>query len=469
MTPLIEARKLTIQDQHGRKLVDNLSFSLASNSALTILGESGAGKSILAQALLGILPSGICQTGEIKLFGKPLTKISQSQLEAIWAREICLLPQEPSKSLNPIMPMRRQISEVFEFVHLQKYRKATQSADESLIQLNLDGHGAKVPSRLSGGMAQRVAYAAATAAGGKVLIADEPTKGLDRRHAAATIKRLAKYRDHGGLITITHNLQLAEELGGTIIIMRDGQIIEQGNASAVLTEPKNSYTQQLISAAKKKWNRPQKLQQPKPIITLENVSLSRGSKQLFHDFNLTISEGEIIGMVGESGKGKSSLADLSLKLLKPKSGSINYHFDYFPAERPNVLKLSQDPATTFPAHHPLQILLTDLQKKHGFDQDHVEVIMNELGLSEKLLGSKPHQLSGGELQRFSLLFILLLRPRYIVADEPTSRLDMITAEIVNKALLSYLEKHRAALLYITHDRRLVNEISHRVIDLDQAN
>lgn len=195
-------------------IVEDLSLNLEQGETLTILGETGAGKSLLAQAIMGDLPSALRVTGNVLVNGVDMLRANRRECEQLWGRDIVMLPQEPWHSLSPMMKIRQQVAEVFRFTLGNGAREAQKSAKTQLDSLALKDDCDKVPSQLSGGMAQRVAFACASATNAPLFLADEPTKGLDAGRKHHIIEQLKQKANDGTLLTITHDVSVAEALGG---------------------------------------------------------------------------------------------------------------------------------------------------------------------------------------------------------------------------------------------------------------
>lgn len=459
MNKVIEIRNLSIWSEQA-SIVEELSLELEWGVPITILGETGSGKSLLAQAIMGALPKGLSTQGEISIFGKVVN--SQSEVEALWGKELAMLPQEPWLSLDPIMPSQKQVSLVKRLVGLFGKPKSESIARDSLKSFGLEGSEQKVPSQLSGGMAQRLAYLCATAAGGKVLIADEPTKGLDASRKHQLIRLLKDHSRMGALLTITHDVSVAKELGGQVLVMKKGQILERGDCDSVLRTPRSDYAKALISASHLEYQNEECSVNARPLLELNKIEKSRGGVTLFSGLDLKLNQGQVLGIVGDSGAGKSTLADILLGLVKADKGSITHHQDL---SQPAMLKLYQDPPASFCRSITLSQNLADLCKLHNLDDTSIPQLMIDLGLSPELLERKPDAISGGELQRFAILRVLLMKPKVLVADEPTSRLDPVVANATMKLLLEQTARIGCALVLISHDLKLVEQVSHKVVKI----
>ncbi|WP_137135389.1 ATP-binding cassette domain-containing protein [Rhizobium sp. FKY42] len=464
MSTLMKVQGAAVHGSGGR-LVEPFSFSLEAGRPFTILGETGSGKSLLAQALMGLLPDGLTASGQLFIEGQTLDLSVPGVQKPLWGRKVSILPQEPWLALDPIMAASSQVEESYRFLRNEKTNQARQSADRDLQDLGVAEAARKLPGQLSGGMAQRVAFAAARAGGARIVIADEPTKGLDIARRDEVIDLLMReVRAGGTVLVITHDLALARQMGGDLAVMLEGRIVEQGQAADVLAEPQHEYTKRLIAADPQNW---EKLEaEPSTsascVLSATGLGKTRGGKRLFADIDLAIHPGEIIGVTGPSGSGKSSLGDLLLGLLKPDTGTVR-RADGISVHR--YQKLYQDPPAAFPARATLKQSLADLLALHRLEEARIAPLMRRLRLGEHLLDRRPDQVSGGELQRFSLLRVLLLDPVFLFADEPTSRLDLITQQETIALLVELARERSSALLLVSHDTALIEKTCDRTISI----
>ncbi|SHO56036.1 ABC transporter ATP-binding protein [Vibrio quintilis] len=461
MTPLLKVINLEVF--HGElRMVGPVSFELARCESLTILGETGAGKSLLVKSIIGDLPPGFTASGEIYLAGSALHNLSPSEREQCWGTDFSILPQEPSLALDPLMRISGQVTEVHELVSGQSAEQAQQSFDRQLDEIGLSGHGTKYPAQLSGGMAQRSAYLCATSAGGKVLIADEPTKGLDNLHRDRLVDMLIQHRDRETLITITHDTQVAEQLAGQLIVLRDGEILEQGVAQDILSQPQHDYTRQLIEATHPQhWPDSPVQHAAQPLLSAHQLTIAAGNRVLLEDLSFTLHKGEILGISGPSGCGKSTLCQVILGLIPQQSGKIDYFESFRPGEK---LKLYQDPPGAFAPQCTLGTLMDDICNKFAIEQSAVRQMMQRLNLHPELLTRTPRQVSGGELQRFAMLRVLLLKPKLLIADEPATRLDPLTAKETLALLMEVVQEIGCTMILVSHKKDLLTKLCHRVMD-----
>ncbi|TKD21679.1 ABC transporter ATP-binding protein [Rhodobacter capsulatus] len=461
---LLQAKDITVM-AGGERLLDPVSLTLPAGRAVTVLGESGSGKSLLAQAILGTLPRGLAAAGALTLGETRLDPARPQGSRALWGRQIAVLPQEPWLALDPLMRAAPQVAEVHGLV--AGAAAPDRLAHQDLAALGLAGAGQKYPWQLSGGMAQRLAFAAARAGGAPITVADEPTKGLDSDRRDDVLALLRRGLEQGGgLLTITHDLALAAGLGGEILVMQGGTVVERGPAAQLLAAPQHPYTRALIAADPARWPRPAPsgTGATTPVLCAEGFSVERDGRRLFAPLDFTLAPGRILGVAGPSGCGKSSLGNALLGLV-PHRGWL-----WRDPEVPKLglQKLWQDPPAAFPARLTLGQGLDDLLRLHRIDRDRVAPLLDRLNLAPDLLARRPAAVSGGELQRIALLRALLLEPRFLFADEPTSRLDPVTQALTIRLMVEVARERGMAMVIVSHDRALLDAISDRVIRLEPA-
>ncbi|EIJ67763.1 ABC transporter ATP-binding protein [Pasteurella bettyae] len=463
MTILIETQSLSVYTKSGLCLVEPINIKLQQGQCLTILGETGSGKSLLAQAIMGCLADGLIIKGQIHIHQDLINEKLRRQN---WGKCMAMLPQEPVRSLDPTMNIFNQVWESFSLVGQLNNGLSSQKTTEKLTALGLAKFIKYFPHQLSGGMAQRASFAAATSGGAIMVIADEPTKGLDEKNKCIVIQLLQDIVNQGGtLLTITHDIDVAEQLGGSIMVMKKGILLEQGNAQQVLKNPQSEYAQQLMAASPHNWQKQVKQEVVSEIlVTAKDLSLGRGERTLFKDLNFQLRKGEVLGLIGDSGIGKSSLGDALCGLLKPKCGEISWNFK---PKRQQVLKLYQDPPAAFAQSVSLQILLDDVIDKHGLDRSKIPYLLTQLKLDQDLLARTANNVSGGELQRVAILRALLFEPVLLFADEVTSRLDPITQKETLDLLIEQCRIHNCTLVIVSHDHHLIEHYCHQIIDLTE--
>ncbi len=455
---------LSIRDRNGVALVDDVSLSVPRGGVLTLIGETGSGKSLIAQAVFGLLPSGLSVTGDIRVGGhEPIPANEPKLLAALWREQIMLIPQEPSAALDPTMRVKRQMA----LAGLDE-----EAIKPALTAFDLPGSTAEAyPFTLSGGMAQRVLVASALGVGAPIIVADEPTKGLDADRVTQAIAALKRLSAAGrSLLVITHDRRLAEELCGELAIIRNGRVIEHGPSAELLSAPKSDYARTWLAADPRHWPRCHRCCDMTSL-ALSAHGLSFGwpkGGMLFEDLDLHLPKGGVLAISGPSGSGKSTLGDILLGLRRPIAGSVEWGgVDIVAApsairpRRQRYQKLYQDPIKAFVPHRALARQFADLEAVRSglaVARDLLP-LLERLKVKPGLLDRLPGEISGGEAQRLALARLLLLDPVAIVADEPTSRLDPVVQRETMLLLRDLVQDRNLSLILISHDQAIVQALA----------
>ena len=449
-----------------RQLLREVSFCLRPGEVLTLLGESGAGKSLLAQAVMGNLPSALRARGTVTLDGTPSRAEDAPARRPHWGRALALLPQEPSLALDPLMRVGPQLRLVHALVNGLDARAAREKEAGDLQRAGLTHAARHYPWQISGGMAQRAAAAMALAGGARILLADEPTKGLDAHWRDQTVALLQGVQREGGcVVVITHDLRVAQALGGQLMVLRAGEVVEQGEAQTVLSHPQHAFTRQLIAADPVRW--PRRTPPPPGEVVLRANGLAKrfGDRPLFESIDLQVRSGERFVLQGPSGTGKSTLGNVLLGVLQADKGTVQRA----PHLAPTALqKLYQDPVASFAPRISLAHSLRDVARRHGRPWSEVMHRLARLGIPEDLLARLPGDVSGGELQRVALTRVLTVQPALLFADEPTSRLDPVSQRDAMNVLLDEVDQSGAALLLVTHDDDMARAVGTKFLRLDAS-
>lgn len=459
---LIEVRDLAVC-QGRTQLLEPLSFALRPGEVLVVMGGSGAGKSLLLQAVTGNLPAGLDAEGEVCIGGRRSAAGDAHARRHLWGRDIASLPQEPMLALDALQTLAQQAAAVPRHLLGHSTAQAQALAQQLLAEQGLGAALQSYPWQVSGGMAQRAALAICRAGGARLLLADEPTKGLDhvsREQALAVLKGLVK--EGGALVVVTHDLRVAEALGGRLMVLRNGACVEQGACAEVLARPSHVFTRALLAADPRHWGAPAQLKPGDPLIQARSLGLERGGRWLFRALDFELRCGERLAVLGPSGAGKSSLGQLLTGRLEPSQGQLLR----MPALGAlGCQKLYQDPVQAFAPQLSLAQALEDVRRRHGRSAADLTALLEGLGLSMALLQRRPAAVSGGELQRVALVRALLTRPRLLFADEPSSRLDPLTQQSTLELLLRHCSEHQTALLLVTHDVDIARAVATRSLSI----
>lgn len=474
----VEGLQVRSSEPGAAPLVQGVGFQLRLGRCLALIGETGSGKSLVAQALFGLLPAGLRAEGGVSLNGGPQIALDDHErLRALWAQAMFLLPQEPARALNPTMTVGSQIAEMFPQL-LNGQRQARICSALAHVDLAADV-ATRYPAALSGGMNQRVLAAIAAAAPAQVIVADEPTKGLDSQRVQQVTDLLAGLMSAGkSLAVITHDVSVARRLDGDVAVMRGGRIVEQGPASAILDQPRHPYARAYMAALPARWAPLAASAEgaDQPVVTARSLKFGYpGRPALFDGLDLAARPGRVLAVVGPSGVGKSTLGDILLGRRKPEGGAVRWGaldpYACSPVDlrrlRPRHQKLFQDPGGSFAPHRRLRLAFEDLRLiRPDLDlKARLPALLDRLKLTASLLERYPDEVSGGEAQRLALARILLLDPVFLVADEPTSRLDPIVQAETIGLLREIVAESDLALLLISHDRALVRAVADDVVDL----
>lgn len=462
---MMEVLELSIHDAAGQALVAGVSLHVPPGEAVVVIGETGSGKSLIAQALLGLVPEGFRVEGTLRLAGAAVALADRAAVRRLWAQGTMLLPQEPRAALDPTMRVGRQLH-----------------AAGALAAVDLPAATARAfPFALSGGMAQRVLVATALGGSAPVVVVDEPTKGLDapRIDQVAALLRglLAQGRS---LVVITHEAALARGLGGAVVVLQGGRIVECRPARALFAQPQHAYTRDWLRADPAAWpafppSSMAGIGEAGPVAAAHGLGFAfPGQRPLFEGLEFQVRRGGVLALTGPSGAGKSTLGDIVVGLRRPCAGRLAWQgADPFADRRVmrrlrrRYQKLHQDAASAFVPHRSILRQLHDLvEVAPGLDPGTaLPPLMDRLGLRPALLARYPAELSGGEAQRLALIRLLLLDPVLIVADEPTSRLDPILQRETIGLLRGVSQERAIGLVLISHNRALVEQTADAVVAL----
>jgi peptide/nickel transport system ATP-binding protein len=504
--PLLSVTNLTVAFGAGIEVVKNISFDLWPGEIIGIVGESGSGKSIACRAVTGLLPATASASGRVVLEGRDLLDLGEEQWQQVRGRDLGMIFQNPASHLNPLRQIGRQIATPL-IRHLHLDRRAARDRAVALLEdvgiRQPEMRAKSYPHEFSGGMKQRAMIAAAIGCGPKVLIADEPTTALDVTVQARILKLLKDLNQRHGLavILISHDLGVIADVCSRVMVMRQGEVVEQGPTAQIVSDPQHPYTKLLIESqpgrrVARGWQvaqpnaEPQNAQLVQPLLAAEALSVTfpvrrnlvntlmrRGETQFLalDRVDISVAQGETVGIVGESGSGKSTLARAIIRLNRPSAGTVklageDVHGlagDELTHFRRRVQMVFQNPYDSLNPRLTVAETIAEPIWRHGLAgraaaMRQVDDLLEMVELPRSLRDRKPRQLSGGQCQRVGLARALALQPQMLIADEITSALDVTTqAQILD--LLTRLKRDRdLTLLYISHDLSVVSAFCQRV-------
>jgi peptide/nickel transport system ATP-binding protein len=483
---------LTLPDGADRKYaLQDLSFELRPKEILCIVGESGSGKSLCAQTIMGLLPGVIgIERGTIDFDGIDLVTASPERLRALRGKRVAMIFQEPMTALNPSMRIGEQIAEVFEAHDLLTVRERKLRAVALASEVGLPDPQRIVrsyPHQLSGGQRQRAMIAMALALEPSLLIADEPTTALDVTTQAQILRLIRDIQQRRGMsvVFITHDFGVVADIADRVLVLQRGVVIEQGSTHAVLSDPRQDYTKALLAAVPSAVLPERTSLETRPIaFTVDRLCktyISGGGlfqpkrrTQAVKDVCFTIRRGETLGLIGESGSGKSSVARLVTRLIEPDSGSVKLGDDDFTKlrgaglrqARQRIQMVFQDPFASLNPRRKVGLSIADGPLAHGMTRDEAideaGRLLELVGLDRRSAFRLPHEFSGGQRQRIGLARALAVKPDVLIADESVSALDVTIQAQVLKLLEELKGKLDLAMLFITHDLHVAGQVCDRI-------
>ncbi len=542
-SPLLQVKNLVVEFETGdgvTRAVNNVSFDIPAGKTIGIVGESGSGKSVTSLAVMGLLqkPAARIPQGEIFFNGQDILKFNDAQMRSIRGNQISMIFQEPMTSLNPVFKVADQIAETIRIHKSVSSKEAWEKAVDLMNQVGIPSPSKsahKYPHEMSGGQKQRVMIAMAIACEPKLLIADEPTTALDVTIQKQVLELLHKLQQEYrmSMMFITHDLGVIGDIADDVVVMYRSNVVEKNNAQEIFYTPKHPYTKGLLACRPKLGANPRRLltvsdfmdeNGVEKIITPDRVMVfdkeqekEKSSDILLevknlvtqfpikggifgrtvdyfkgvNDVSFQLKKGKTLGLVGESGCGKTTLGRSILRLVEPAAGSIIYSgkdITHVYGEELRLLRrkmqiIFQDPYSSLNPRMTISEILTEPLNIHRVGAtkkerlDMAKELFEKVGLKVMQLNRYPHEFSGGQRQRICIARALMLRPEFVVCDESVSALDVsIQAQVLN-LLLDLQEEFHLTYIFISHDLSVVNFIADevgvmncgKIIEMDKAN
>lgn len=518
MSELLKVENLTIESA-TQTLVDNLSYTLHTGETLAIVGESGSGKSISSLALLGLLPNSLSITGQATLTDvsdtqnpKPIIlpiendslstysksrKQNENIFRQIRGKRIGMIFQEPMTALNPLHTVGKQIAESLSLAGVAKkhWRQRTLALLSQVNIANPESKLARYPHELSGGQRQRIMIAMVLAQDPEIIIADEPTTALDVTLRHEILRLLHRLKNERGMamILISHDLNLVKSYSDNLIVMQQGKVMEQGVTQAIFDQPQQDYTRSLIyqdfgQSLPIIDNSPSVLEVKQLTIAFPQKNNILGQTTQWFEavkgLNLTLAQGQSLGIVGESGSGKTTTALALIKLLANAAKvqgqillSANAHMTdvlalsnkAFLPYRSDMQMVFQDPyASINPRFSVFEIIeegLTIQGMAKTAREKAVLAALDTVRLPRDFVSRYPHELSGGQRQRVALARALVMKPKILLLDEPTSALDSSTQVAMVELLRDIQAKFGLSYIFISHDLQVVKAVCQTILVL----
>ena len=529
---LLEVNNLStgfLSESEVFKAVDNISFSLAKGKTTGIVGESGCGKSVTALSIMRLLPkpAGKIFSGSIIFKGENLLKVQPREMERIRGNRIGMIFQEPMTALNPVLSIGKQMIESYRLHTDISYDAALRSAADMLDRVGLSSPDLRMleyPHQLSGGMRQRVMIAMAIACNPDLLIADEPTTALDVTVQAQILQLIQELQREMGMsvLIITHDLGVVAETCDDVVVMHGGTICETANVFDIFDRPNHEYTKSLLASIPRLDSQPKSILPVLGSITKRRKERDSNSDNLNYEGNsqdsdtaeigrdgshgilkieklamyfpiregvlgriksynravdevsFSITKGQTLGLVGESGCGKSTIARCVLRLYSPTSGKIIFDGKDITKLKTNQLRLIrndlqmifQDPMDSLNPRHTASEIIEEPLLINNFNKIYrgkrVLELLDIVGLPRESLKKYPFEFSGGQKQRIGIARALALRPKLVVCDEAVSALDVSTQAQILNLLLDLQKEFDLSYLFISHNLAVVKHMSDKV-------
>lgn len=499
--PLLTVDQLSVTypsfAHHGCvKAVDQVSFVLEAGEVLALIGESGAGKSAIAHAILNLLPANAQSSGQIAYQGQLISAADRSALKKHRGHDIAMIFQDPSTSLDPVFSIGKQLDEVISLYEPRLSRVQRRIRAVELLTITGIPQPAErlkhYPHQFSGGQIQRIMIAIALAGRPKVLIADEPTTALDVTTQQEILDLLFTLNEQYqmAILLITHDMGVVADLAQRVIVMRNGKIVEQQPVEQLFGQPTHAYTRQLLAAIPSSapdHSNENHTTVETPLLQVEHLSIRYPAgwnkhRTVVHDVSFAIPEGEFLGLLGESGSGKTTIGRSLLGIVPPASGTVHLASEPLIADgkyrastmmKAKIGAIFQNPLDSLNPRMTIrqsiaEPLLTHVHWDYGKVDERVSELLDHVGLPIAWGHKYPYELSGGQNQRVAIARAIALKPQLLIADEPTSALDVSIQQSVLQLLHELQQEYRFACLFITHDLTVTHNLCQSVMVLNQG-
>lgn len=461
MTAALEVRGLHV-GFGGTTVVDDVAFTVSPGECVAIVGESGAGKSLTARALLGLLPAGATVAADRLLVdGVDANGLGERGWRRLRGSRIALVSQDALVSLDPLQRVGREVAEARLLHGLPAGREQVRELLERVWMPDPGLRARQYPHQLSGGLRQRALIASALSADPAVLVADEPTTALDATVQARILALLRAIADAGtGVLFISHDFAAVRRLADRVLVMRHGAVIEHGLVGDVLDDPQHEYTRRLIEATR---HQPRAVQASASdrVLVATGVSKTFGALAAVSDASFTVPRGRTLGIVGESGSGKTTLARMMVGVEAPDEGELRW------TGAPRVQLVHQNPLGAFDPRWTIGRSLREALAAGGVPRSsratRVAELMREVDLDPELAARRPIALSGGQRQRAAIARALAAEPDVLVLDEPVSALDPSVRERVLRLLIRLQRDRRLTMIFVSHDLDVVGAVADEVL------
>lgn len=483
--PVLRIENLAIAARNST-IVQNIGFEVRSGEIFGIIGESGAGKSTVAMATIGLLRAG-CQrvSGNVTLAGNSLFDLARPALEAVRRRKVSYVAQSAAAAFNPFYRLEDQITELAAIELGRSKQERRGLAADLFRELQLpdpDRFGRRYPHQVSGGQLQRAMIAMALFNEPELVVFDEPTTALDVTTQLEVIRLIRKViKERGcGAIYISHDLAVVSQLADRLMVLRHGKIVETGTTRDVIEAPQQDYTRALVANKTTSSGVPN-AEKSKPIIQVDMLSAGYGGFSAIRDISLKLSAGHITCLVGESGSGKTTLARTIAGLVDMHGGTMMLKGQPLPGR---VEKRSFDARKRLQYIHQLPDLALNPRQtvrdivgrplswfgglKGAAREDRLRQLMLDVELPENVLDRAPGSLSGGQKQRICIARALAAEPDVLICDEVTSALDPLVEESIIRLLLRLMDERPLTMLFITHNLGLTRRFAHDVAVMRQG-